>query len=280
MSLLISAVPTKAVKTLMWISLALFVIYVYGLPMWSQLAMQNFGFFEECQTPADKIVCGDGSNYTDIARSLNRVKSPLEGSQHLTFYVGCRCGEGLFSDYVCPVSDSLNGFHDSYFSISYFVAASSAGGGLAAVTFFPLLFMWVYGPATRETDWILFWTQFMFQIFYGIFHFVNVCTFPQAHLLVVYTFIACMIAHLLAIAAVVGNFSQTEAAVVRSFSIASVVILLLGSLSGTGSGSWISTYGFWLGECTGFSAILAVTPIIVTFYPDSVHADAQLLPSK
>eukprot|EP00933_Yihiella_yeosuensis_P008212 TRINITY_DN11354_c0_g2_i1.p1 TRINITY_DN11354_c0_g2~~TRINITY_DN11354_c0_g2_i1.p1 ORF type:complete len:311 (+),score=4.00 TRINITY_DN11354_c0_g2_i1:175-1107(+) len=265
----------------------LFMVYVFGLPYWSYLFNDKLGFYKElCTTPAEQVFCGDGQNYTEIAIALGRQ---VDGR-----YVGCTCGEGIIADYVCPISQEgdITSLVTPQFSISYFIGTPNATGALAALTFFPLLFIWFYSPGanstmsvklqsmclltgagevsspksyeTAEELWLV--TQVAFQIFYGLFLMFTLCVAPNAHTIVVTLFVIAEVSHFVAIAYYVG-FSTTFGKAIGITCAVAVIVLTLGSLTNmpTFAGTNIQTYGFWLAECIGFSLILLITPTIVFF---------------
>merc|ERR1719330_826935 len=173
-----------------------------------------------CWTPADKIICGDGQNYTELAMQLNRV---YEGK-----YYGCACGEGIFRDYVCPVYEDRGSIlwpPTTHFSISYFISTPSGTGAMAAFCIWPQVVMWHYGfsnPETMERTlnlgqlspvvWfnedhykiILRMTLVLFQFFFGLFLMNTLCVAPALHMFSVGGFLLFAILHYVAICLRVG----------------------------------------------------------------------------
>jgi len=264
---------------------ALFMIYVFGLPFWSYLANQKLGYVEAlCTTPAEFVKCGEGLNYTEIAESLGRRRPDIG-------LVGCTCGEGIFGDYACVVQQdgTISNFISDSFSISYYIATASATGGLAAVTFFPLLFIWGYGlgfnlevedhflkttcPSTNmlssstkllDTS-AVFWTQVAFQVLYSGFLFNTLCVNPIGHFVNVIGFLVAEIAHFLAMASLIG-FETRTGKTVSITCIAAVVVLVSGAVTTAIPslvGTFVGRYAFWFAECLGFSLILLITPAML-----------------
>eukprot|EP00929_Paragymnodinium_shiwhaense_P087096 TRINITY_DN473_c0_g1_i2.p2 TRINITY_DN473_c0_g1~~TRINITY_DN473_c0_g1_i2.p2 ORF type:complete len:279 (-),score=51.90 TRINITY_DN473_c0_g1_i2:686-1522(-) len=209
----VPTVPTNFILAAMWLSWLLFAVYVFGMPVWSKIFMDDLGYWKElCFTPAEDIVCGDGQDYMEIAKRLGRQRNGT--------YVGCGCGEGILGDWVCPVNLAFEPVNARTFSISYFMGTPNATGLLAALTFIPLLSIWVYGfwlnpvmAAAARAKVILrqglneacafnflFYTQVAFQLFLAAFLFFTFCSFPKEHELFVELFTLSEIVHFFGIA--------------------------------------------------------------------------------
>eukprot|EP00929_Paragymnodinium_shiwhaense_P087095 TRINITY_DN473_c0_g1_i1.p1 TRINITY_DN473_c0_g1~~TRINITY_DN473_c0_g1_i1.p1 ORF type:complete len:317 (-),score=64.48 TRINITY_DN473_c0_g1_i1:283-1233(-) len=274
----VPTVPTNFILAAMWLSWLLFAVYVFGMPVWSKIFMDDLGYWKElCFTPAEDIVCGDGQDYMEIAKRLGRQRNGT--------YVGCGCGEGILGDWVCPVNLAFEPVNARTFSISYFMGTPNATGLLAALTFIPLLSIWVYGfwlnpvmAAAARAKVILrqglneacafnflFYTQVAFQLFLAAFLFFTFCSFPKEHELFVELFTLSEIVHFFGIAYVL-NCSSFRAKVIIGLMMFAIFAFILGFQSSSygqkAVGHTIYVYGFWFSECVVFSTILIITPLV------------------
>lgn len=273
----------------MWISWAFLILYMYGLPWWSKVFSDKLGLWRGlCLTPAELIQCGDGQDYLQIAKQLGRER---DGQ-----LFGCSCGEGVFAEWACPVQSARG--QTNHFSIGYFIATANGTGGFAAAAFLPMLFMWIYSPGANSDTFALIrrkvqmtqspsakmeevdrdlslvsLTQFVFQVFFGMFMFFTVCVFPHVHDIVVLIFVLAEIVHFLAVAHLLRSSEAAEARLIVLLSVFAIVVLMISFIltkmppSFIDVGSAIQLYAFWLGECTGLATIAAITPLLVCWAP-------------
>lgn len=280
----------KAFMLLSWINAT---VFLFGLPHWSYVFNDYLGYGKAlCNAPAGTTICGNTKEkYLDLAKRLERHKGGLmEKTGHS--YWGCSCGEGIFGDWACVVEQHkphmhfyMNGFMGNSFSISYFITTPSATGLFTAVTFFPILFIWNLGAGNSNYEGdsysvkFIFITQVAFQVFFGLFLFFTLCAFPKAHLVVVGMFILCEVAHMFAVACHIGHKTPMGRSVFGTCAVG-VVGLTIGTIvdamAPQQDGTWLQQHAFYLGECTGLVAVLAI-PVILTVFFDPPPKEYAML---
>jgi len=292
--------PTPALRVFIFLSWLIAVIFLFGLPLWSWVFNDVLGYGKAlCHNDASSIVCGNtNQSYIDIARELRRDRT-YDGAMFLNHsYWGCGCGEGIFGDWACVVATdehSLNiyqtPFNSHSFSISYFITTPSATGAFSAAAFFPMLFIWNFGAGTINeyngclgkvfASRLLFLTQVMFQVFFGLFLFFNVCAFPKMHFPVVGIFIASQVLHMCAVADYIGC-KTAQGKFVLAVCFLSCFALAIGtavdSMGPEQDGSWLEQHAFFLGECAGMSTILSIPVLLTVFWQqdDYKSSDSEL----
>jgi len=295
--------PTPALKVFIFLSWVLAVVFMFGLPLWSKLFNDTLGYGKAlCHHDASHIICGNTKEpYLSIAERLDRVQPAHYWSGNLTqwawainkhqlgneTYWGCSCGEGVFGDWACVVQmdprDVIEGqdaFSSHVFSISYFITTPSATGLFAAVTFFPILFIWNFGAGNIKeyngcvgevcNSYFLFVTQVMFQIFFGLFLFFNVCAFPGSHTVVVMMFILSEVLHMIAVAAHIGCKKKRGMLVTGMCILGTVgpaIGMAMSRFPPFEDGNWFKQNAFYLGESVGLTCITGIPVILTVFFP-------------
>jgi len=248
------------------VMVALTVIFLFGVPFWSWFFNDYLGLiYTSCETPARFIVCGDGSNYTETAVRLGRIQ---DGE-----YLGCSCQDGILADWACAVDQGG-------FSISYFISSAPGTGMLAALTAWPIISSWLYGPlrsvgAGAQDNYsisptlrkVCSYSQVAFQFFYGLFLINTLCVVPTLHSVVVVTFIIALIVHFATIGYAFGGVDSNRGRCIYGLVIIGTVSVLIGFFWPTGS-SWWGQHAFWLGEAIGMSSAFVIAPILT--YLDAV----------
>lgn len=255
-----------------WVQL---VMFLFGLPWWSTLFNDAFGYGAIlCTADGKDTECTNMDDYAAWANENGRVRE--DGSLW-----ACSCEEGIFSDSVClPI-------HLNYWSISHYISTAPGTGGMFAVTAFPSLFIWMYGgnnplilEVVMHTSYtsqqkqrmssLLTLSQAVFQAFYGLFLFFSSCVFPNQHTIVVRCYIVAEVLHMVLLAMSVGTHSKAGRAVLTVTTTGMTLMILLCALAvvarARGSTATFFLYSFWLGECIGFSAINAI-PCILAWIP-------------
>jgi len=243
--------PPCLVKGLLLFFTLAFVVFAFGLPLWSLFFNDVLGFVRTlCTTPARDIKCGSGAPYVEIAELLGRRDA--NGT-----LVGCACEEGILRDWACAAGAPQ-------FSISYFISTPPGTGAMAALSFWPILGQWYFGAGTlRPHGNLVIGSLIAFQLFYGLFLINTSCIFPAIHGRVVEAFIVAEIVHFGAIGVSVGT--RTFAGKLISAALAfGVVSILVGRAFPVGP-SFLGQHAFWLGECFGISAAFTVAPVLLLF---------------
>jgi len=272
-------VMSSTTKIGLWVSSVAMVIFMFGLPVWSKLINDGWGPIKpqwetQCWTPAEEILCGDGRDYMKIAKELNRQRDG--------HYFGCSCGEGVFGDWVCPVSTTLLTEGDTYknsFSISYFISTAPGTGAMAAFSAWPILGMWYYGAGHPELierhagielkaneyryRTLLRVTLGLFQFTYGLFLINTVCVAHVFHTVSVVIFNAAMVVHYLAVSLHMG-FRNPLSRVIQVMVWTAVLGIFLGAVYPK-SPSWLGQHAFWLAECLGLTMGLGIAPVFAIF---------------
>jgi len=283
--------PNKNIRVCMVVSWVLFVIFVFGLPWWSVLFNDTLGYGAVlCTADGPDTTCINRDDYAAWATENGRSRTRKDGS-----IWACSCEEGIFADSGCLSRQFAEFTQQRYWSISYYISTAPGTGGLVAVTAFPILFIWFYGgnnvvmmqgvlrasytPQERVSRLSLITlSQAVFQTFYGLFLFFSVCVFPKLHLTVVTLFLVAEVSHMLLIATSVGRHTTVGIVILVVTITGMSLLLLLCALSlvttFNGSTSTFSMYGFWLGECIGFSAMLSI-PVILVWLPDAAYLNAD-----
>eukprot|EP00929_Paragymnodinium_shiwhaense_P087102 TRINITY_DN473_c0_g2_i1.p1 TRINITY_DN473_c0_g2~~TRINITY_DN473_c0_g2_i1.p1 ORF type:complete len:329 (-),score=34.39 TRINITY_DN473_c0_g2_i1:357-1343(-) len=285
---IVPSTPTNFVLAGMWLAWLSFTVYVFGMPLWSKIFLDDLGYWKElCVTPAEDIVCGDGQDYMEIATRLGRV-------HHYGTHVGCGHGAGIFGDWACPVNLAVEPVSARTFSISYLMGTPNATGLLAAVAFLPLLSIWGYGfwtnpamaAAVRANGMLrqglnesrafsfLFYTQVAFQLLLAAFLFFTFCSFVKGHEVFMELFTLSQTVHFFGIAYVL-DCRSFRAKIIIGLMIGATLALLLGVQSSRfgqrAVGHAVYVYGFWFAECVVFSTYLIITPLICLLARDTDH---------
>lgn len=243
-----------------------FVGFVFSQPLLSWLLNDVFGLAEDlCKTPADQITCGSGERYELVAARLGRRDAE-------NALVGCGCEEGMLRDWACAANTGS-------FSISYFISTAPGTGIMAALSFWPMIGMWLYGSGTLShlactgsengVLNLITHTLVLFQFFYGLFLMNTTCIFPWSHTISVVLFNGSAAVHYLAIAYVVG-WQTKVGQYLNASCIFGIVAFALGALYPE-SPSWLGQHAFWLGECAGLSAGMTIAPILILFDEPSLQ---------
>lgn len=262
--------PTKSsldlMKGILLFMTLLFVFFVFSQPLLSWLLNDVLGLAKDlCKTPAEQITCGSGERYELVAARLGR----LDADKAL---VGCGCEEGILRDWACAANTTS-------FSISYFISTAPGTGIMAALSFWPVIGMWIYGAGTlghlactgTEPGFLNLITNtlVLFQFSYGLFLINTTCIFPWLHTISVVLFNGSAVVHYLAVAYVVG-WQTKVGQYLNASSFLGIAAIALGSLY-PASPSWFGQHAFWLGECAGLSAGMAIAPILILFYEPSLQ---------
>lgn len=260
-------------KGLLLLTTALFVLFLFSLPILSWLFNDVLGLAKDlCETPAEEIQCGSGASYMEIAEKLSRRNAHGE-------LVGCSCEDGILQDWACAVGSGR-------FSISYFIATAPGTGMMAALSAWPILGMWYYGAGTLRrvshedgantiTLGFLEGTLIAFQFFYGLFLINTVCVEPTFHTVSVVLFILASVVHYITVAYTIGT-STRRGKFISTFVAVAVAAVVLGAVWPT-SPSWLGQHAFWLGECIGLSAGMSLAPILSYFQlPGGVLGDEEV----
>jgi hypothetical protein len=267
--------PPVQVRICMVVCWVQFVVFVFGLPWWSTLFNDTFGYGAIlCTADGKQTECTNMDDYAAWARENGRVRK-----DNSTW--ACSCEEGVFSDSVCLPS------YLQYWSISHYISAAPGTGGLVAVTAFPILFVWMYGgsnplilEAVLHTSYtsqqkerkmsLITLSQAVFQVFYGLFLFCSLCVFTDAHGIVVVCFIIAEVVHMVLLAMSMGTHTTAGKAILATTIIGMTLLILLIAVASVAAAldSTVTffLYCFWLGECIGFSAILSI-PCILAWIP-------------
>jgi len=240
-------------------------------------------FARHCWLPAEHIWCGSGQNYTQLVFDLGLHHRIRDGKVY-----GCGCGEGVLGDWVCSTyfADSNTVPDNIPFSISYFISSAPGTGAMAAFSAFPILSMWIYGfsdpsvlakvnpskivgrdlNGVQVADDTLWFTQVLFQLFFGLFLIHTECVNLYFHQVSVNMFILATLVHYVAIMYKCGM--HTRHARIICFL---AVIGLTAELSGYTAKivdpmSWWGQYGFFLGECIGLSCAFGIAPVLAILF--------------
>lgn len=229
------------------VMLALFMLFVFLLPVWSWIFNDGLGEASRlCTTPASEITCGGGLSYTDVAERLGRRNGFGE-------LVGCSCGEGPLRDWACPPEGGR-------FSISYFISTPPGTGAMAAFSGWPILAQWIHGvgdaeffcskcsqPASKYSlaFAVMWYSQRAFQLLFGLFLINTSCVQPLAHAVVVAMFIVALLVHFITMALVIG-FGTRAGKFIVATALVGIVSVVAGFLVPAGTG-WFSQHAFWRG---------------------------------
>lgn len=136
-----------------------------------------------CDTPAHEITCSDGKNFTALALKFR-------GTPY-----GCACGQGILGEGLCPMT--------AYgYSLNTYVSTAPALGTLMGFGAFPLMGTWKHaeiinkqaspGEKLAQLHW---GSLLLFQISYTLWGVFPGCTFPVAHSILHFLFLATCILH-------------------------------------------------------------------------------------
>lgn len=217
----------------------------------------------------------------------------INGTQY-----GCAAGQGIIGDWACIGKTPFSIMESGYFSVSYYVATASGTGLFAMFAFFPFLFFWIYGPASKAwvcalnvegllqqegcsipkyyatAQFVMGVSQVFFQIFFGLFQVFGVSYWPTIHGTVVIVFVISEITHFVAASYMMGLSQHFEARMVAVLALLSGVCVTVGLLIGApvpGSGLWylnqrlpyfLQRRLFMWTECIGLTIITGITPYI------------------
>jgi len=271
--------PSNNVRICMVVCWVQVVMFVFGLPWWSTLFNDSFGYGAIlCTADGKDAECANMDDYAAWAKENGRVRE--DGSLW-----ACSCEEGVFSDSAClPTSMPPP---SQCWTLSYYISTAPGTGGMVAVTAFPILFVWMYGgnnplllEAVLHTSYtsqqrqrmssLITLSQAVFQASYGLFLFFSFCVFPTYHTIVVICFIVAEVVHMVLLAMSVGTHSKAGTAIltVTTSGITLMILLCVLALAASALGSTATffLYSFWFGECIVFSAIIGI-PCILAWIP-------------
>jgi len=282
--------PGGSHKVLLLVSWLLLVGYMFSTPALAYLFNVKFGYAGLlCNTPAESIQCGNNASFLELAKEHGRYR--LENGTKR--YVGCKNGEGVLGESLCPVitKEMFGSIGSEGYSLSYFIATAPGTGVQAALSIFPMQYAWLYGhsneavleyrygpQAARYLPWLRT-SMFLFQVFYGLFLCATYTIFRPFHMAFVGMFIVCLLVHWAAVALVSYSVSHQNRQewiiiILAGVGVCAFVggdIGLLAFQSQVASPpdyvkhDNLSGYGFWLGECIGLSCAFAMTPALVWF---------------
>lgn len=255
----------------------LFVLYVFGTPLWSHVANTAFGdsgdaygfgicsFHPATHTPRPghhEVGCTNGANLTHLLLLANRE-------------VACGPGQGFFGESICP-------FSPTGFSLSGFIATSFGTGAMAFFSVLPVMSMWQHQARARQAvgshhdlHQASFITMLGFQLFCGLFLVFDAHILPNLHTAAVVLFNIFLLAYWCIL--ILPSFKQCSntqegakhgrtAFVLLVVAVGCVISIVLGSLSMAiysmqpQPKTW-TPWGFWLGEAVGLSLAFGADPI-------------------
>jgi len=253
-------------KLFQLVVLASFALFVFLLPFNSWVMNDVLGEASRlCTTPAAEIECGNGVSYPDIAMKLGRRNRHGE-------LVGCGCGEGPLADWACAPSS------DGRFSISYFISTAPGTGTMAAFSAWPIMAQWIHGvgnarmfceqcvPYVHPSSWAysaMWYSQLLFQLFFGLFLMNTLCVQGTAHGVVVVCFLIAQAVYFFVLAFVLGVGTKFGK-LVLVVGLGGGASTLVGMLIEPGT-SWLSQHAFWLGECIGLTCVFSIMPVLALF---------------
>ena len=161
-------------------------------------------------------------------------------------------------------------------SISGFIANPPATGGMAFISFSPLVLMWEYQDyvikRNQERFELCYWSLALFQLFYGIFLICTLGYVPEwLHVTSVSLFGCCMIIHYFLILTFMKIMRITQ------------IILLIGIISFAGL-LFVDNMWIWGLECVSFTCMLLFTVLEWVYLKprgtlgDSVELSSEINP--
>lgn len=255
-------IKSMAREETLWVSFAyaLFVAYIWTLPLWAHLADRN----------ADSRLCGARVMCTDGGASFHhRTGSPF----------GCGCGQGILGQSACPVG--LWGY-----TISGFIATAPGTGAMAALSAVPIASVWAFGtgapslrPAWQPFEsapaplWLLRLARGSlvgFIAFYGVFLFGTYCIFEELHIVAVNLFACFALLHWWCVFHIYSVYYSDRAGARLVAGLSAVVVLGFGGFIQSGYlyenshlRGGICSYLPWFCECVALSAGFAVAPVML-----------------
>lgn len=274
------ASPSKLLPS--WIAIAawaLYAIFLFGLPLWSNYFNDRLEFFNFqphlsdsttghlCTTAPDNMLCTNGKSFLLISEHRRAISGRTN--------VGCGCGQGVFGEGLCP-SDP------SGFTISTFISTTPALGAFAFLSM-PLLIVQYWAiqflTAHLHPQHILriasLVSYIIFLISYCSFWIMSACIFPRAHVLLsqIFVFMGAIHSLLLAYICFVNLHGKLGIRIAR----VSVVLMVVGIgafilaiiirqvphfMQKVSQGLMFRDYMFYLGESVGLTCLMGLGPLL------------------
>jgi hypothetical protein len=243
------------------VSWLLFAIYTLTMPFvsnWANNRWFNYPFYDGqlCDAPASAFTCTNGEDFAELAMKYRGEA------------VGCGCGQGYLGEGLCPL------FQGGY-TLSGFITTAPGVGALAAFSALPTTAMWYYQDAMHAffkpepcLKTLNMLSLSMFQVTYGWFLIASACTFPWAHGTSTYSYVLCMIVHMLTSAKIASSHAGTRTArIIIVCVVFGLGVMIVGFLPAifTSMNRGFGSYMFWLGESLSLTTVFGIVPLVMMF---------------